>query len=133
MIKLAFLNILVQLNCILNLKEGYYKTIKNILNFAEDCLVVYEIRIDYLFSNLRLDEFFTLSFFPISVQKKKRNKLETVLGEAYGLHLNKYLNILGLIQIPEARNSVETSRSQQIFAQRNASTSRMQGNQFTRH
>ena len=96
MIKLAFLNILVQLNCILNLKEGYYKTIKNILNFAEDCLVVYEIRIDYLFSNLRLDEFFTLSFFPISVQKKKRNKLETVLGEAYGLHLNKYLKLINL-------------------------------------
>lgn len=96
MIKLAFLNILVQLNCILNLKEGYYKTIKNILNFAEDCLVVYEIRIDYLFSNLRLDEFFTLSFFPISVQKKKRNKLETVVGEAYGLHLNKYLKLINL-------------------------------------
>ena len=96
MIKLAFLNILVQLNCILNLKEGYYKTIKNILNFAEDYLVVYEIRIDYLFSNLRLDEFFTLSFFPISVQKKKRNKLETVLGEAYGLHLNKYLKLINL-------------------------------------
>ena len=96
MIKLAFLNILVQLNCILNLKEGYYKTIKNILNFAEDCLVVYEIRIDYLFSNLRLDEFFTLSFFPISVQKKKRNKLETVLGEACGLHLNKYLKLINL-------------------------------------
>ena len=96
MIKLAFLNILVQLNCILNFKEGYYKTIKNILNFAEDCLVVYEIRIDYLFSNLRLDEFFTLSFFPISVQKKKRNKLETVLGEAYGLHLNKYLKLINL-------------------------------------
>lgn len=80
----------------MNLKEGYYKTIKNILNFAEDCLVVYEIRIDYLFSNLRLDEFFTLSFFPISVQKKKRNKLETVLGEAYGLHLNKYLKLINL-------------------------------------
>ena len=80
----------------MNFKEGYYKTIKNILNFAEDCLVVYEIRIDYLFSNLRLDEFFTLSFFPISVQKKKRNKLETVLGEAYGLHLNKYLKLINL-------------------------------------
>lgn len=80
----------------MNLKEGYYKTIKNILNFAEDCLVVYEIRIDYLFSNLRLDEFFALSFFPISVQKKKRNKLETVLGEAYGLHLNKYLKLINL-------------------------------------
>ena len=80
----------------MNLKEGYYKTIKNILNFAEDCLVVYEIRIDYLFSNLRLDEFFTLSFFPISVQNKKRNKLETVLGEAYGLHLNKYLKLINL-------------------------------------
>ena len=80
----------------MNLKEGYYKTIKNILNFAEDCLVVYEIRIDYLFSNLRLDEFFTLSFFPISVQKKKRNKLETVVGEAYGLHLNKYLKLINL-------------------------------------
>ena len=65
-------------------------------SFAEDCLVVYGIRIEYLFSKLRLNEFFILSFFAISPQKKKRNKLETVLGAAYGLHLNKYLKLINL-------------------------------------
>ena len=53
---------------------------------------MYENRADHLSNNLRLNE---ISIFPNFLQIN-RNQLETVVKENYGLHPDKYVEILNL-------------------------------------
>ena len=63
--------------------------------FAQDCLEVYENGTDHLSNNQRLNEISKLIFFQFYF-KIKRNQLEIVLTATYGLHPNKYFEILNL-------------------------------------
>ena len=62
---------------------------------AEDWLEVYETCADRLSNNLRLNEISLLSFFQF-YRKINRNQLEIVANGTYGLHSNKYFEILNL-------------------------------------
>ena len=79
----------------MNLKKGYDKTLKYIPTLSEDWLEVYENCADRLSNNLRLNEISTLSFFQFYC-KINRNQLEIVVKATYGLHSNKYFEILNL-------------------------------------
>ena len=57
---------------------------------------MYENRADRLRNNLRLNEISILRFFQFYC-KINRNQLEIVVKATYGLHSNKYLEILNLI------------------------------------
>ena len=56
---------------------------------------MYENRTDHLSNNLRLNEISILIFYQFYF-KIKRNKLEIVVKATYGLHPNKYFEILNL-------------------------------------
>ena len=56
---------------------------------------VYENRADRLSNNLRLNEISILSFLQFYC-KINRNQLEIVVKATYGLHSNKYFEILNL-------------------------------------
>ena len=56
---------------------------------------MYENRTDHLSNNLRLSEISILIFYQFYF-KIKRNKLEIVVKATYGLHPNKYFEILNL-------------------------------------
>ena len=56
---------------------------------------LYENRADRLSNNLRLNEISILSFLQF-YYKINRNQLEIVVKATYGLHSNKYFEILNL-------------------------------------
>ena len=62
---------------------------------AEDWLEVYQNRADRLSNNPRLNEISILTFSQFHF-KIKRNQLEIVVKATYGLHLNKYFEMLHL-------------------------------------
>ena len=56
---------------------------------------MYENRADHLSNNLKLNEISILMFFQFYC-KINRNQLEIVVKATYGLHANKYFEILDL-------------------------------------
>ena len=56
---------------------------------------VYENREDHLSNNLRLNEISTLTFFQLYC-KINRNQLQIAVKATYGLHPNKYFEILNI-------------------------------------
>ena len=76
MINLAIFNNLGQPNGILDLKKGFDKTLKNIPEFAEDCLAAYKNRTDDLSNKVRLNKIPILIFFQLYC-KINREQLES--------------------------------------------------------
>ena len=85
MIKLTNLNILGSSNGILDLKEGFDKTLKYVSAVSRDLLRIAWKCINNLSNNLRLDETSILVFFRFYC-KISRNQLEIVVEAKYGIH-----------------------------------------------
>ena len=82
----------------MNLKKEYDKTLKYAnckWGVSADCLEVCEDRADHLSNNLRLNKISIFIFFQFSF-KINKNQSEIVLKGTYGLHPDKYVEILNL-------------------------------------